>query len=223
MPTYRVRKAAGQPPVGKWNDPVWQVADTLHVNHFYDKSSDHRPPVQARLLYTDRGLHVLYDVKDRYVMAVRQGYQASVCKDSCVEFFLKPKPDKGYFNFEINCGGQMLLYYIEDATPAPTGGFAKYTKLPDADLDLIKINHSLPTVVTPERTEPTDWWLQAFIPWELFERYMGKVRPLSGQTWRGNFYKCADDTSHPHWASWSVVEGSLNFHKPEYFGEVKFE
>jgi hypothetical protein len=222
MPSYCVRRAAAEPPIGKWNDPVWEGADTLKVDHFYAQSSDHRPVVRARLLHDQRGLHVLYDVKDRYVVAVNQGYQTPVCKDSCVEFFLQPRGDKGYFNFEINCGGQMLLYYIEDARKAP-GGFAKYTKLPDADMDLVRIEHSLPEVVRPERTEPTDWWMQAFIPWELFERYTGGITPVSGSAWRGNFYKCADGSSHPHWASWSVVEGQLNFHKPEYFGEVRFE
>ena len=24
--------------------------------------------------------------------------------------------------------------------------------------------------------------------------------------WRANFYKCGDDTSHPHWAAWSPLK-----------------
>jgi hypothetical protein len=34
-------------------------------------------------------------------------------------------------------------------------------------------------------------------------------------------YKCADQTSHPHWAAWSAVN-TLNFHVPDCFGAVQF-
>ena len=45
-----------------------------------------------------------------------------------------------------------------------------------------------------------------------------------GVTWRANFYKCADHTSHPHWLSWSVIgSGKFEFHVPEYFGTLEFK
>jgi len=37
-----------------------------------------------------------------------------VWKDSCVEFFIQPRPDAGYFNLEMNAGGAHLCCYIED-------------------------------------------------------------------------------------------------------------
>lgn len=224
MPTYTVRRAAADPAVGKWDDASWKPANIIEVSHFYMQrnASDHRPVVRAKMLHNERGLFVLYDVQDRYVVCVNTGHQAMVCRDSCVEFFLKPKSDKGYFNFELNCGGHMLLYYIEDATKVD-GNFARYRHVDDGDMDLVKIDHSLPEVVKPERTEPTHWWLQAFVPWELFNKYMGAVTPVSGKIWRGNFFKCADGSSHPHWASWAVNPGELSFHQPQYFGEVRFE
>jgi len=40
---------------------------------------------------------------------------------------------------------------------------------------------------------------------------------------RGNFYKCAEDNSHPHWASWASMGGELNFHLPDRFGWFSFE
>jgi hypothetical protein len=45
--------------------------------------------------------------------------------------------------------------------------------------------------------------------------------PMSSQSWRDNFYKCGDQTSHPHWASWSPVD-DLNFHLPRCFGTICF-
>ena len=43
----------------------------------------------------------------------------------------------------------------------------------------------------------------------------------SGQVWRGNFFKCAEDISHPHWAAWSPVD-EFNFHLPRCFGTIQF-
>jgi hypothetical protein len=48
---------------------------------------------------------------------------------------------------------------------------------------------------------------------------LGKI---GGQSWRGNFFKCAEEISHPHWASWSPVD-ELNFHLPRCFGTIHFE
>ena len=54
------------------------------------------------------------------------------------------------------------------------------------------------------------------------EPYIGTIGDVRGQTWRGNFYKCGDHTSHPHWASWSPIGEQLDFHQPEFFGELRF-
>ena len=37
-----------------------------------------------------------------------------------------------------------------------------------------------------------------------------------------NFFKCADDSSHPHWASWAPIGEALNFHQPQYFAPLRF-
>jgi len=43
---------------------------------------------------------------------------------------------------------------------------------------------------------------------------------MSTKVFRGNFFKCGDETSHPHWASWSPISEELNFHRPETFGSI---
>jgi hypothetical protein len=60
------------------------------------------------------------------------------------------------------------------------------------------------------------------IPLALFEAYAGALGALPGTSWRANFYKCADRTSHPHWGAWNPIGEVLNFHKPETFGELRF-
>jgi len=55
-----------------------------------------------------------------------------VYKDSCVEFFVKPKPDKGYFNFEFIAVGTLLCSYITD--PERTReGFREFVSVPEEE------------------------------------------------------------------------------------------
>ena len=81
---------------------------------------------------------------------------------------------------------------------------------------------SLPQRVDPEITAPVQWTLRFFIPFTLFEHYLGPLGPIPGQAWRGNFFKCAEETSHPHWAAWAPVD-EFNFHRPNCFGIISFE
>jgi hypothetical protein len=69
---------------------------------------------------------------------------------------------------------------------------------------------------------PTEWLLEFFIPFALLEKYVGPFGHVYNQEWRANFQKCADDTSHPHWASWAPID-ELNFHLPHCFGTIRFD
>jgi hypothetical protein len=154
---------------------------------------------------------------------VHTRYLDPVCRDSCVEFFVQPRADKGYFNIEFNCGGTLLLYYIEDPTRTPggQGEFAKMTPVARELAETIEVAHSLPNVVEPEIAEPTTWLLQYAAPLSLFEAYVGPLGSVSGHKWQGNFYKCADKSSHPHWASWAPLD-AVNFHLPRCFAPIYF-
>jgi hypothetical protein len=219
---YLIKRAATTPELrGLWDGPAWKAAGIVDVALFHTRSTDHHPVTRAKALYDDRGLYVLFDVADRYVRCVTTTYNGSVCQDSCVEFFVEPKKDRGYFNFEINCGGTLLLYFIEDATRTAQG-FKKYTPVPWEAAQDVRIYHSMPATVPEEIATPVKWQIEYAIPLALFERFLGSLGRLPGQTWRANFYKCADKTSHPHWASWAPIGEPLSFHKPECFAPIRF-
>jgi Carbohydrate-binding family 9 len=205
----------------KWSDPAWAGAETLELTHFRPEGSDHRPQTSARLLYDAGGIHGLFQVLDRYVRCVRTEYFDEVWKDSCVEFFAQPRPDGGYFNFEFNCGGAFLCSYITNPERTPDG-FKEFTRLPPQIGQTIKAVSSLPQRVEPEIAAPVQWTLQFFVPFTLLEQYVGPLGPRLGQVWRGNFYKCGDETSHPHWAAWAPVD-ERNFHRPACFGSICFQ
>jgi hypothetical protein len=215
---YQARTPVSHTPA--WDLPFWAEAQTLEIASFRPESSSHRPRTLARLLHDADGIHGIFQVMDRFVRCTRTRYFDEVWKDSCVEFFAQPKPDGGYFNFEFNCGGAFLCSYIVNAERTPDG-FKEFTRLPASLGQTIRVCSSLPPKIETERTEPVTWTLWFFIPFSLFEHYTGPLGTIAGQSWRGNFFKCAEEVSHPHWASWAPVD-EFNFHRPACFGSLRF-
>ncbi len=206
-----------------WNSPPWNSAEMLEVAFFHPRSESSHPETCCRVLYDNDFLYWSFIVKDRWARARFLEYQDPVCKDSCVEFFVQPVQDAGYFNFEVNCIGTLQLLYIED--PARTkAGFAKAIPVPADDAAGIRIWTSIKDrPYLPENQEPMQWRIDAAVPFSLLGRYIpGFNPPGPGTNWRGNLYKCADESSHPHWASWAPIGPELNFHVPRYFGSLVF-
>lgn len=209
-------------PDANWERQQWQSAETLEITHFPWEDSGHRPRVQARLLYDKATLAIIFRVEDRYVRAVAEQFQDSVCTDSCVEFFVAPVPgSQAYFNFEVNCGGTMLLHRCPSSTERAAG--RETENVSDAEGATIRIATTLPKIVAPELTEPTLWLVEYHIPFALFAQYFDISLPTSGSEWMGNFYKCGDRTSHPHWGSWAPVDTPRpSFHQPDYYQPLVF-
>lgn len=214
----------GEPPAldGDWDGPGWREADTLRVDKFRPEGGGHRPKTEARVVSMVDRLFVAFRVEDRYVRCVTTDYQGPVYRDACVEFFVEPKPGRGYFNFEMNCGGTLLLRHVTNPERGEGGELAGFSPVPWLLGSLVEVYHSMPERVEPEIEEAVTWVVQYEIPLDIFGPYVGPVPNPAGMTWRGNFYKCAENNSHPHYASWSPLGGKLNFHQPEFFGKLVF-
>ena len=81
--------------------------------------------------------------------------------------------------------------------------------LPNGDLLVTEIAAHCLTRITPDGTKSV-----------FATTGGGPIGAASGQVWRGNFFKCAEDISHPHWAAWSPVD-EFNFHLPRCFGAIQ--
>jgi hypothetical protein len=149
----------------------------------------------------------------------RTKHQQDVCRDSCVEFFFTPGGDPkegGYFNLETSCAGVKLF-------GAHVVG-SEDEKFTAKDFASVVTANSLKGPIDPEIVKPTTWTLEYKIPLGLLEKFSRIERPKPGVTWRANFYKCADDASHPHCLTWSPVSNANpSFHLPKYFGILAFE
>ena len=202
---------------------VKKVGGVAKVDQFLPLSKSRHPKTVCRVAHDGRNVFLRFDVRDRWVHCLKRPFQGHVYHDSCVEFFVRPTQKAGYFNFEFNCCGQMLIYYIEDWRRDENRQFLKRTPLTRGDAKRLKVATNLKAPIDPEITKPTNWWLEATIPVALLEKYVGRLGDLSGQTWRANFQKCGDENSRPHWATWNNIGPVANFHQPSKFGKLVFE
>jgi hypothetical protein len=207
-----------------WDHAQWARALPVNISEFRPEGSDHRPRIQVRLLWNSFNIYGIFRVEDRYVRSVHTRYGDPVYRDSCVEFFVAPRtrpnnPDGGYFNFEWNAGGALLASHVTDPSRIPTRELRAAAPLSAEEARQVLVRSSLPRTVDPEIAEPLTWTLAFSVSFALLERYAGPLDVCAGSLWRCNFYKCADATSHPHWASWTALP-ERNFHLPDCFGEL---
>jgi cellulose/xylan binding protein with CBM9 domain len=223
-PTYTVRRVQLKPDLtGQWDGPAWAGAEELTVGHFYAPSSDHHPLTRAKLLYDGEGIYGIFRVQDRYVVCRNAAFQSKVYEDSCVELFASPAGMPGYINFEMNCRGALLASYITDPRRGEDGSVQGATPLSAEQGGRVKVFGSIGQCIDEELGDETTWHVEFFIPFATFEDFAGPIRAASGQLWRANLSKCADNSSHPHWATWSPLGAKLDFHQPDCFGILRFE
>ncbi|MEX1063310.1 MAG: carbohydrate-binding family 9-like protein [Balneolaceae bacterium] len=200
-----------------WDKEPWSDIQSLYLGNHMGDDPDHRPDVHAKVAYDSEAIYVIFHVQDQYVRCVVEEHHGPVWTDSCVEFFFTPETEtEGYFNLETNCIGTALFSYQNREEGIRS-------RISESDFESVDIAHSVSGVVDPEITDPVTWTLEYRIPFELIARYTEMDHPAPGVEWKANFYKIADNSSHPHWLTWSPVDHpEPNFHLPEFFGRLQF-
>jgi hypothetical protein len=175
---------------------LWQAVPALTIDNY---------------LWLDNG----YQVFEKRVRIQYLEFQDPVWKDSCVEFFIDPFPEKerGYINIETNAAGAMLIAFGPDRETR--------TPIPREDLPGLEIATSVQGRIEGEHG--ADYWTLSYrLPLGLFEKYYGSV-VTPGRQARANFYKCGDEIDPPHFGAWNpVLVAEPDFHRPEFFGRVLF-
>ena len=203
-----------------WDKQAWRDVEPIEVSiPHWPTQTDHLSKTQVKVQYDDQNLYVIFQVADKYVRAVATQMHGSVWEDSCVELFFAPHVDSptSYFNLEINCRGVMLMQH--HTGPRTNTRFLKVD-----DCKKINIASSISAPIANEITEPIIWTLEYALPFDILLPYAAIDKPAPGVSWRANFYKCADESSHPHWMAWSKIDlADPDFHRPDFFASVTFE
>lgn len=215
------RMSTPPPPLSPLHEAPWRDAAVARIEWFHPDGSDHRPEVEFRALYDHAELIARYAVTDRFVRCIYTRFQDPVYKDSCCELFLQPGGTGGYFNIETNAIGALLGSWITDPTRTDTG-FAGQAALPSRADHEIRRFTTLKGLIDPEIDRETRYEIEVRIPFVLLAQLSGALPPRSGDLWRGNIYKCSENSSRPHWGAWSPIGDRLDYHQPDRFGEFVF-
>ncbi len=194
----------------------WQAVPALALRQVHPQSAAFRPQVAVQIAHDGAALHLRWELLDRYVRSVVTTANGDVHTDSCVECFIGPVGGRGYCNVEVNAGGIVHASHIEDPRRI-NGVVAKRSFFQPAELAQITTHSSLPPVIPQELTEEVHWTMAVTIPFRVLAARLGQP---PGSSWRGNFYHCADHSSHPRWISWADIGERLDFHQPERFGQL---
>ena len=181
------------------------------------KDYPYRPDVAFRIAHTGNSILLEYKVTEKGTMASAVEDNGKVWFDSCVEFFVSPKCNDAYYNFESNCTGHILAQYGmkgSDRSELPLERIAAISRAGD----YVTVEHKPLDVQQGTHT----WELCLVIPAEIFKEE--GIRTLDGARMTANFYKCGDKMEKPHFLSWNPIRSETpNFHLPEYFGVLSFE
>jgi hypothetical protein len=184
-----------------------------HIDLLNWKSFDYKPEVDFSIGYTDYEIMLKYYIREEYFKAEKTESNQMVCEDSCVEFFASPCNDGIYYNIEFNGIGTCLL---------GTGTSRETSKKADPWIIAgIRRMTSVGEEPVKERKGNFIWTITIAIPLNVFFHH--KITALKGKSFRANFYKCGDKLTLPHYVTWSPVRTPKpDFHRPEFFGMLKF-
>ena len=195
----------------------WDEAEKADITYYPWDQNGYMPKTEARVVYTEKGLHVFLISYEKEIMATRENLNDPVYRDSCMEFFFNPNPenDSRYMNFEYNPLGTLNLGFGKDRY--------ERIKIAGKSPELFQIHPSV-TKKTLDDYSGLFWSVQFFIPFDFIENYYGKLNFKPGMKMTGNFYKCAEDTKYPHFGCWNeVISKAPDFHRPECFGCLVLE
>lgn len=186
----------------------------LHsIGHINWENFPYRPDVQFRIAHTGDQIWLKFYVKEKHILARETRTNGEVYKDSCVEFFVS-FDNENYYNFEFNGIGTTHLAF------GPGRNNRKF--VPAKTVEKIETHSSLGSEPFEEKTGNFEWEMMIRIPLECFA--YSNFNSLEGLSAKGNFYKCGDETSEPHFVTWNPVgTDEPDYHQPDYFGNLKFE
>lgn len=174
----------------------------------------YKPEASFRIAHTDDAIVLHYKVRENSVRATAAKDNGPVWEDACVEFFSMPEDDGIYYNMECNCVGTLLVGAgsgrngREHASQTVLDGVQRWASLGRAPFE--------------EQIGECTWEVVLIIPTATYFKH--QIETLSGRTMHANFYKCGDKLQTPHFLSWNpIAVENPDFHRPEFFGLLRFE
>lgn len=190
--------------VKRTNEIVWDDIPKAQISS-YTWGTEYTPKAYAQLaMINGRGFVLKMTAYETAPLARYFNYGDPVYTDSCLEFFVSfNNKSPLYINFEMNSNGAFLSAIRTD----------RKNKTP-----IDKVVSELP-IVTAEKCDDC-WSVEVEFSFSFIEELFGICTFGNGYSFKGNFYKCGDETEVPHFGSWSPITWEKpDFHRPEFFGD----
>lgn len=172
----------------------------------------YKPDFEFAIAHDGGNIYIHYKVSEKTSRAAAGDDFGKVWEDSCVEFFCAPD-NSGYYNFELNCIGRLLLAFGPDRHARQKASAAAAAS--------VKRWASIGSEPFAEKAAGS-WEAALIIPVSAFFEH--DIKSLDGLKARANFYKCGDLLETPHFISWAPVKTeNPDFHRPEFFDEILFQ
>ncbi len=193
---------------------AWERAEWVRLERRGDRGLAYE--TRVKLLYSTRGLYVLFDGSDSQITATHTADFLDLWTEDVFEVFLwTDETYPVYFEYEISPLGYELPILI----PNFEGEFLGWRPWHYEGERLTR--RATTTFGGPRESGAaiTGWRAEVFIPWPLLEPLRG-VPPQPGSFWRANFYRVDHDGETPTAWYWAPVSGS--FHDFHRFGILRF-
>jgi hypothetical protein len=214
-PRYRVVRTGDFEVTGDGASDAWNRAEWEPLRR--RGSEGHNYEARFKMLYSDRGLYVLFDGTDRLVTATFTEDFKDLWTEDVYEFFFWPDERQTvYFEYEISPLGYELPILVPNFDGKFLGwrpwhyeGERKIQKATSARGGELKSGASI-----------SGWTAEVFLPYDLLKP-LGNVPPRAGMSWRANFYRVDHDEGRSTGWDWARVGDS--FHAFKDFGTLVFE
>lgn len=200
---------------GKGNADAWQAAQWTELTS--RPNTQHDYTARFKMLYSEKGVYVLFDGSDQILTATMQDDFLDLWKEDVFEcFFWTDERDPIYFEYEISPLGYELPILI----PNLDGRFLGWRPWHYEGERKIKKSVSVTGGKSESMAKVTGWRAEVFIPFELLTP-LRNVPPKSGTEWRANFYRVDYDDDRV--SSWDWARVGASFHDFRNFGTLVFE
>ncbi len=215
LPRSTVSRCEDFDVTGKGDAAAWEKASWLDLKPRGTPKHDYS--ARFKMLYSAKGVYVLFDGTDARLTATMQDDFANLWTEDVFEcFFWTSEKHPVYFEYEIS----PLGYELPILVPNLDGRFLGWRPWHyGGDRRIVKKVSATGGENKP-MSKVTGWRAEVFIPYELLKP-LQNVPPKPGTKWRANFYRVDyDDDKVTGW-DWSRVGPS--FHEFQKFGTLVFE
>ena len=223
--TLRVRatddfEVTGDGQAAAWNKAEWQ---SLFRRNGAGEPLAEEPTTRTRvkLLYSAKGLYVLFDAADQKLTATFDRDFANLWEEDCFELFLWPdEKQPNYFEYEISPLGKELPLMISTQDGQRRRWQPWYFDQDGGEASRKTRRATSTTGPKQSGAAIQGWQAEVFIPYGLLQP-LSNVPPKPGSKWRANLYRMDHDEGRT--SAWSWVPVTRSFHELAKFGMLVFE